>query len=110
MGKITGIYDEIVALPFNYAQPKRFKLKSSLFIFQTHIRYIQKSLGGQPNGLIFIVVLQSWRMMQLKTAGVNKSTYANMPSLQLVCYCLCETVIAVKMTLLLISLYYLGIL
>lgn len=50
MGKITGIYDEIVALPFNYAQPKIFKLKSSLFIFQTHIRYIQKSLGGNQMG------------------------------------------------------------
>lgn len=48
-------------------------------------------------------------MMQIKTAGVNKSAYANMESLQLDYYCLGEMVIAVKMKLFLISQYYLGI-
>lgn len=47
--------------------------------------------------------------MRIKTAGVNKSTYANMLSVQLDHYCLCEMVIAVKMKLLLISQYYLGV-
>lgn len=47
--------------------------------------------------------------MQIKTAGVNESTYANMASLQLDYYCLCEMVIAVKMKLFLICQSYLGI-
>lgn len=47
--------------------------------------------------------------MRIKTAGVNKSTYANMLSVQLDHYCLFEMVIAVKMKLLLISQYYLGV-